>query len=172
MPEIPTDAVQKLIADAIGRAAADQRVAASNATTDMLEATTRAGSSGNRIVLGGGASLLGLISVFSGWYMDRVERDEEQADTIVQMEASHRTLVDQNQLLQRKVQQMGLRLVSMEVQTSEGFGWLAKKIDAAHPRSRKYKAPPAIREAANRAGRAQNDRRLSELFGADSIAVE
>lgn len=160
--------LRRLVNDVEGRI----QSTTTSAVADVYDSQKREKSSTNRVVIGGGGAILAIVTTLSSWMMDKIDKFEKQQEAQIQALEKISDLEIQLKIVGERQRRLGRRVVSTDIALSNGFQWIAKKIDRTSKRARTEKEPPALRAHRRRAEETAEDRKIDDLFKRDTLEIE
>ena len=130
----------------------------SDAIVEAAHKQERDRRSSQRVLYGGGGSLIGVMALFGGWVMDKVDAWDAQQAAIVQQATEIHALKLQVGILKSQQRTLAREALEREKAIASGFGWLGLKLDAVSTRAKRHPKPERLDEL--------GDRKLDSIFEA------
>lgn len=123
---------------------------ASNALVDAEMRQTRERKSSQRVLYGGGGSLLGLIALLGGWAMEQFDAQAQQRRVIQAQSVQIERLDAQIAMLRSRQRAIANDALDAEAALHDGMIWLGNKLDSVSSRAKEHKLPPRLNQLGQR----------------------
>ena len=126
------------------------RSAISNVTSDVTDLNAGTKRSNQRTILGGGAGLIVVVSMFVGWVKEVGEEWHDRRKTFVSIAQSITTSSERQENHSKRLRAISEQLNQLSEDNHDGLEWLSDKINRMSSRARNEEMPDSVREMTSR----------------------